>query len=351
MLQASFTKYPLSFKRPSGTSRGVLTEKTCYFIKVFQKDSPEVFGLGEISIIEGLSKDNPDHLEERMNWVCQNINESVDTLNHALLDFPAIRMGVEMAFLDLKSGGKRVYFNSHFTRGMQPININGLIWMGDTSFMLEQIKGKITDGFSCLKLKIGANNFEDEIEVIQNIRKEYDEHNLEIRVDANGAFSPSEALEKLNRLEALQLHSIEQPIKQGQWEEMAKLCEATELPIALDEELIGTYDPESMTRMLEKLSPAYIILKPSLLGGFNATYQWIQAAGEMSIPWWITSALESNVGLAAIAQFTGQFYNPLPQGLGTGQLYNANVDCPLQLEGQMLSYHQDHNWDLASIKW
>ena len=278
-------------------------------------------------------------------------NESPAILNQALLDFPAIRMGLEMSFLDLKSGGNRNYFNSHFTKGIQPIHINGLIWMGDTSFMLEQIKGKLADGFKCLKLKIGASSFEEELKVIQNIRKEYDEHDLEIRVDANGAFSSADALDKLNRLEELEIHSIEQPIKQGQWQEMAKLCEETELPIALDEELIGTYDPARMTEMLETINPQFIILKPSLLGGFNATYQWIQAAGEMSIPWWITSALESNVGLAAIAQFTGQFYNPLPQGLGTGQLYTSNINCPLQLDGQILSYNQDKNWDLSSVEW
>jgi len=351
MLQANFTKYPLTFKRPSGTSRGVLTEKTCYFIKVHDSDNPEVFGLGEISIIEGLSVDNPSQLEENLKWVCQNINEEITTLFAQLMDFPAIRMGVEMALLDLKSGGKRVYFNSHFTRGIQPININGLIWMGDTSFMLNQIKEKLAQGFKCLKLKIGALNFEEEYKVIQAIREEYDEHELEIRVDANGAFSAEDALSKLDRLSELDLHSIEQPIKQGQWQEMAQLCEETELPIALDEELIGTYDPNRMTEMLETINPDYIILKPSLLGGFRAAHQWIEAAGEMSIPWWATSALESNVGLAAIAQFTGQYYNPLPQGLGTGQLYTSNVDSPLQLDGQVLSYKTETLWDLSSIKW
>ncbi len=351
MLQASFTKYPLTFKRPSGTSRGILTEKTCYFLKVNDSENTTVYGIGEVSIIEGLSMDDASQLEGKLNWLCQHINESPKDLNQALLDFPAIRMGLEMALLDLKSGGKRIYFNSHFTKGIQAININGLIWMGDTSFMLSQIKEKLANGFKCLKLKIGALNFEEEIQVIQNIRKEYDEHDLEIRVDANGAFSPEQALRNLDRLAKLDLHSIEQPIKQGQWQEMAKLCETTELPIALDEELIGTYDPKSMTEMLETINPQFIILKPSLLGGFNATYQWIQAAGEMSIPWWITSALESNVGLAAIAQFTGQFYNPLPQGLGTGQLYTSNIDCPLQLDGQVLSYRQDKDWNMSSIKW
>ena len=351
MLQANFIKYPLSFKRPSGTSRGVLTEKTCYFIKVYDLENPSIFGLGEISIIEGLSIDNAAQIEDKLRWVCQNINEDISKLFAQLMDFPALRMGIEMAFLDLKTGGKRIYFNSHFTRGIQPININGLIWMGDTSFMLDQIKDKLAQGFKCLKLKIGALNFEEEIKVIQAIRKEYDDHELEIRVDANGAFSPQEALSKLDRLSELELHSIEQPIQQGQWQEMARLCEDTELPIALDEELIGTYNPTKMTEMLETINPQFIILKPSLLGGFNATYQWIQAAGEMSIPWWITSALESNLGLAAIAQYTGQFYNPLPQGLGTGQLYTANVGCPLQLDGQILSYNPETQWDLSSIKW
>jgi o-succinylbenzoate synthase len=351
MLQASFTKYPLKFNRPSGTSRGVLTEKTCYFLKIFSNDDPNVFGLGEVSIIEGLSIDDPKELDKKLTWLCANINNSIESLNEELLLFPVIRMGLEMAFLDLKSGGNREYFRSHFTKGIQSMKINGLIWMGDTEFMLEQIESKIENGFKCLKLKIGALNFEDELAVIKSIRDHYDEHDLEIRVDANGAFSPQDALEKLKRLSELEIHSIEQPIKQGQWQEMAKLCLETPLPIALDEELIGTYDPLKMKEMLETINPQYIILKPSLLGGFAATYQWIQAAGEMSIPWWITSALESNVGLSAIAQFTAQFYNPLPQGLGTGQLYTSNVDCPLKLEGQNLSYDLEKTWDLSSIKW
>lgn len=349
MFQASFVKYPLEFKRPSGTSRGILTTKDSWLLKVWSEEDPSIFGIGEASIITGLSIDEPSQMENILQWVVAHINDSYETILAHLTGFPSIQMAVEMAFLDLKGGGNRVWFRCPLVRQDVPIRINGLIWMGEEDFMLQQIEDKLKLGFSCLKMKIGAINFEKEIAILESIRNRFDEHELELRVDANGAFSPDEALGKLQRLADLDIHSIEQPIRQGQISEMAKLCDQTPLPIALDEELIGIKTIEEKRNLLETINPQYIILKPSLLGGFNATHEWIQLAGEMSIPWWITSALESNVGLAAIAQFTSQFYNPLPQGLGTGQLYTNNINCPLVLKGEMLFHDSSVSWDLPNF--
>lgn len=349
MFQASFVKYPLEFKRPSGTSRGILTTKDSWLLKVWSEEDPSCYGIGEASIITGLSIDDPTLMETMLQWVVEHVNDPYDSINSHLSSFPSIQMAVEMAFLDLKGGGNRVWFRSPLIRQDVPIKINGLIWMGEEDFMLKQIEDKLKLGFSCLKMKIGAINFEQEIAILQSIRKRFDEHELELRVDANGAFSPEEALDKLQRLADLDIHSIEQPIKQGQASKMAALCNQTPLPIALDEELIGVRTSEEKRELLEIINPQYIILKPSLLGGFDVTYEWIQLAGEMSIPWWITSALESNVGLAAIAQFTSQFYNPLPQGLGTGQLYTNNIDCPLVLKGEMLFNDSSLSWDLPNF--
>ena len=351
MYTGKFVKYPLEFIRPSGTSRGVLTTKTCYILKVWDFEKPEIFGLGEVSIIEGLSIDDPQKLEDKLTWLTQNLHLDKEEIYSSLIDFPAIRMAYEMAFLDLQNGGQRIFFKSHFTLGLKNIDINGLIWMGDTSYMLQQIEEKLVQGFQCLKLKIGALHFDDEVEIIRSVRERYCEETLEIRVDANGAFSVDEALSKLEILSQLDIHSIEQPIRQGQWQEMALLCEKTPLDIALDEELIGIHAQEEKQRLLETIQPQYIILKPSLLGGFQTSMEWIQASGTLSIPWWITSALESNLGLAAIAQFVSQFYNPLPQGLGTGQLYQTNLDCPLVLNGQELVYDPSKNWNLDTLKW
>ncbi|MCB9188732.1 MAG: o-succinylbenzoate synthase [Flavobacteriales bacterium] len=349
MLKASFIKYPLTFKRPSGTSRGVLMDKESWLIKIFDSSNDKIFGVGEVSIIPKLSIDQPDLIESKLDWVVSNIQEPYEFILGELVDFPAIQMGLEMAFLDLKNGGERIWFRSPIIKQNTPIRINGLIWMGEPAFMLQQIEEKLKAGFTCLKMKIGAINFESEMQILESIRNKYDEHELEIRVDANGAFTPSEALKNLERLSKLDIHSIEQPIKQGQISAMTELCAKTPIPIALDEELIGINIQDDKRKLLETINPQYIILKPSLLGGFNATFEWIQMAGEMSIPWWITSALESNLGLAAIAQFTSQFYNPLPQGLGTGQLYTNNITSPLTLKGEWLFSEVSNTWEIPQF--
>jgi o-succinylbenzoate synthase len=346
MIEVAFKKYILEFKTPSGTSRGILNTKTSYFINVWDNNSPTVIGMGECSLIEGLSPDNENEIRAQL----EKIVAQPTVLNQEYLvsisHLPALRFGLEMALLDLKNGGTRHFFRTPFSQGLEGQKINGLIWMNTKEHMLEQVKHKLKEGFKCLKLKIGAINFEDEIAIIRSLRNEFDEHDLEIRVDANGAFSTLDALNKLQLLDELDIHSIEQPIKAGQWEEMAALCEKSPLPIALDEELIGVYALEEQIKLLETINPHYCIFKPSLLGGFEATYQWIKLCGELSIPWWATSALESNIGLNAIAQFTAQFYNPLPQGLGTGQLYTNNIDSPLEIVGQRLHYNNALSWKI-----
>lgn len=338
MLKAQFNKHTLNFKQASGTSRGILTEKDCWIIEVYEQDRPHIKGIGECSIIKSLSPEWNDDYESKLSDVLLRINYYQDHLDE-LAEYPSIRFGVEMALLDLNNGGHQVYYGSKFTQGEEGIVINGLIWMGSREFMEHQIQEKLKAGFSCIKMKIGAIDFDTEIEILKGIRRHFSPVSVMLRVDANGAFSPEEALEKLRILSELELHSIEQPIKAGQWEKMAKLCVDTPLPIALDEELIGITDEVEMVNLLDTIQPQYIILKPSLIGGFEMSDKWIRLAEERQIGWWITSALESNIGLNAIAQYTFTKQNPLAQGLGTGGLFTNNFEGPLTIEGELLVHH------------
>ena len=263
-----------------------------------------------------------------------------------LTEFPSIQFGVEMAFLSLESENPLELFPSEFTENNESIDINGLVWMGEPSYMKEQIEQKIAENFTCIKLKIGAIDFNKELELLQFIRTHFDAKTIEIRVDANGGFSPEEALSKLNQLHKFDLHSIEQPIRQHQIAEMKKLCQETPFPIALDEELIGVFSLEHKEELLHKIKPQYIILKPSLVGGFQGTHEWISLAEKHNIGWWITSALESNIGLNAIAQFTFTLQSHLPQGLGTGGLYTNNFDSPLEVKEGQLWYNSDLDWSI-----
>jgi o-succinylbenzoate synthase len=348
MLRATFTKHNLIFKQPSGTSRGILHDKPSWFIKLFDDENPAIFGLGECSIIPGLSPDNLLELEPLLQKVVKNIQFYIDK-PESLLSFPAVQFGIETALLDLKNKGERILYPSDFTKGKKSIDINGLIWMGTHEFMQAQIKEKLEQGFKCIKLKIGALNFEDEISLLKKIRTKYNAETIELRVDANGAFHAKDALDKLKRLSDFQIHSIEQPIKAGQYEEMAKLCAQTPIPIALDEELIGHTEIELKEQLLEQINPQYIILKPSLLGGFDKSFEWIQLARKYKIGWWVTSALESNIGLNAIAQWTYQLQNPIPQGLGTGQLFTNNIPSPLKIKEAKLFYQDQEIWNLNQL--
>jgi L-alanine-DL-glutamate epimerase-like enolase superfamily enzyme len=270
-------------------------------------------------------------------------------LDQDLPALPGIRFAMETAMKDLESGGSRLTWPSDFTLGLDGIPVNGLIWMGDRTFMQEQVKEKLRKGFRVLKLKVGAIDLEDELGILAGIRSEFGQDDLEIRLDANGAWSPEEALMKINALARFGIHSLEQPIAQGQPEEMAGICRRADIPIALDEELIGVTEPSERRRLLETISPAYIILKPGLLGGFHECSEWIRMAGELGAGWWITSALESNVGLSAIAQWTYHLGVSIPQGLGTGQLYENNIPSPLRMKGDRLWYREEHPWNLQTL--
>ncbi|TBW28423.1 o-succinylbenzoate synthase [Gramella sp. KN1008] len=340
---ASYKKYILNFKRPSGTSRGVLTEKETWFIKIFDGKN---FGIGECGILRSLSYDDRPDYEEKLKWTCENIKLGEEKLWEALREFPSIQFGVEMAFKSLTAEDPFLLFPSEFTSGKKAIPINGLIWMGDRKFMKKQISAKIEAGFNCIKLKIGAIDFETEMELLRSIRKDFSAKEIELRVDANGAFSPDNALEKLKRLSELDLHSIEQPIKQGQIEEMAKLCEKTPLPIALDEELIGVTDVTEKRNHIQTIKPQFAIFKPSLIGGYRGTEQWKELCEENEVGWWITSALESNIGLNAIAQWTYTLQTELPQGLGTGSLYTNNFASPLEVKNGNIHYNPAKEWEI-----
>ena len=347
MIQASYQKYVLDFKRASGTSRGVLTQKETWFL-ILENENKK--GIGECGILRGLSIDDRPDYEEKLQWVCQNIHLGKQKLYDSLTEFPSIQFGLEMAFLSLESKNPLELFPSDFTSNKKSISINGLVWMGEPSYMKEQIEQKIEEGFNCIKLKIGAIDFDKELELLQFIRTHFDEKTIEIRVDANGGFSPVEALSKLNQLHKFDLHSIEQPIKQNQIAEMAKLCAKTPFPIALDEELIGVFSLDDKEQLLKQISPQYIILKPSLIGGFQGTQEWITLAEKHNIGWWITSALESNIGLNAIAQFTFTLQSPLPQGLGTGGLYTNNFDSPLEVKEGQLWYNTNLKWNIEKLQ-
>lgn len=340
-MKATYHKYILNFKRPSGTSRGVMTEKETWFL-VLEKDGKQ--GIGECGILRGLSADDRSDYEEKLQWACANIHLGKEMLWEALIEFPSIQFGVEIAFLSLESKNPFLLFPSAFTEGEKSIEINGLIWMGEAAFMKQQIEEKLAQGFRCVKLKIGAIDFEKELELLRFIRSHFTADQVEIRVDANGAFALNEALYKINQLSEFELHSIEQPIQKNNTDRMAGLCKTPPFPIALDEELIGVFSFEEKEQLLQKIKPQYIILKPSFVGGFKGTQEWISLAEKYQIGWWITSALESNVGLSAIAQWTYTLQNPMPQGLGTGALYTNNFDCPLQVSAGQLWYQKDKDW-------
>jgi L-alanine-DL-glutamate epimerase-like enolase superfamily enzyme len=323
-----------------------MTDKETWFI-VIEHDGKK--GIGECGILRGLSCDDRSDYEEKLAWTCANIHLGKDLLWEALLEFPSIQFGVEMAFQSLVSETPYLLFPSDFTQGQKSIPINGLIWMGEESFMKEQIEEKLATGFRCVKLKIGAIDFDKELQLLRFIRANFTAEQVEIRVDANGAFNENDALNKLIQLSEFELHSIEQPIAKNNANRMSELCKTSPFPIALDEELIGVFSVLDKEALLLKIKPQYIILKPSFVGGFRGTQEWISLAEKHQIGWWITSALESNIGLNAIAQWTFLQHSLMPQGLGTGALYTNNFDCPLEVDRGQLWYDTNRNWDCNLI--
>jgi len=354
-MKVSWRKHRLLFKFKAGTSRGVLKKKDSYFIIV--QGNKGLTGIGECSLIEGLSIDDPHLIERKLNEICHKILETSVTCiedldiffnESSMILWPAIRMGIETAFLDLLKGGKRIIFNNEFLNG-DTIPINGLIWMGTKDFMLEQIRNKIKSGYTTIKIKIGTIDFETELGILAYIRKEFDKNDITLRVDANGAFSEAEVRDRLDKLSKFDLHSIEQPIRKGDWELMAKLCQSSPIPIALDEELIGSFTLEEKKLLMDSIKPQFLVLKPSLLGGFSSTQEWIKIAKKRNMGWWITSALESNIGLNAICQYTFDNHPLIEQGLGTGQLFTNNIESPLAVAKGLIYYDQQKKWDLSFL--
>lgn len=341
-MKATYKRHVLDFKRPSGTSRGILKTKETWFI-IIGKNGKK--GYGECGILRTLSIDDVPEYESKLKWVCENIAMGLQTLLSKLVAYPSIQFGLEQAFLSLEQQNPFELFPSDFTQNNAAIPINGLVWMGDEQFMKTQINEKLEQGFSCIKMKIGAIDFETEFKLLKSIRKEYSATDIELRVDANGAFSRETALEKLKQLSELELHSIEQPIKPNQMQDMAQLCEQSPLDIALDEELIGVFSVTDKEKVIQTIQPQYIILKPSLVGGFKGSQEWISLANANAVGYWITSALESNVGLNAISQWTYTLNSKLPQGLGTGSLYTNNIDSPLEVKNGALYYNKNLNWN------
>lgn len=327
-MKAYFNPYTLIFKRPGRTSRGVLHTKKTYFLFVEENNK---IAIGECNLFKGLSADDKEDYEYKLQCVCNQINNGEEVSWAELRDFPSIQFGLEQIKYSLKAEKSSVLFESDFTKSKKGIKINGLIWMGDTDFMIKQIKEKLENNFRCIKIKIGTN-WQQEKVILKDLRNQFAEETLEIRVDANGAFSAKEAPSVLEELALLKVHSIEQPIRQGQWKEMAELCRNTSVPIALDEELIGIFEKEEKQILLKEIKPQYIILKPALVGGFKGSQEWIDFAVNQNIGWWVTSALESNIGLNALAQWVATLNSPMPQGLGTGRLFTNNIEAPLEIK-------------------
>ena len=341
MYQVKLSSRTLHFIQPAGTSRGVYTTRQSYYVTLSDDNVPGIVGIGECATLPDLSCDAmpPKEYERILKGFCDDLCQSGKIDKEAMRPYPSMLFGLETAKRQLDNGGGIDLFNTPFGRGEEGITINGLIWMGTFDEMFQRLEAKLKAGFHCVKLKIGAIDFEKELRLIQHIRQHFSRKEVELRVDANGGFTPDNAMQRLEALAKYDIHSIEQPIRQHQWKEMAQLCKNSPLPIALDEELIGVNDLTEKNGLLDTIQPQYIILKPSLHGGISGTREWIKLAKERGIGSWITSALESNIGLNAIAQLTADIYGPhitMAQGLGTGQLFSDNIPMPLEIRGEQL---------------
>ncbi|WP_205504402.1 o-succinylbenzoate synthase [Rufibacter psychrotolerans] len=345
----------LSFRFNARTSRGAMQTHRAAYLRVHHTRAPEAQGWGECSPLPGLSPDYSPDFHLTLQQVCDRFNalevedvasEEAQRFWKWLEQWPSICFAAETAWVDYLRGAKRVLYDTPFSRSQQGIRINGLIWMGDAAFMRDQIKKKLDQGFRCLKMKIGGLDFAQELRILKEIRSVAGPQELELRLDANGAFPVVDAEERLRHLAKFQVHSIEQPIRQGQAEAMQELCGVSPIPIALDEELIGATGKEQKWHLLDQIRPQYIIIKPTLVGGLYSSREWIRVAESLGIAWWLTSALESNIGLNAIAQFAADTGNPMPQGLGTGQLYHNNFASPLEIRGEELWYNPETAWEL-----
>lgn len=351
MLELTYRRHTLRFNFPARTSRGALAEHVAYYLELRDPAGGPV-GVGEAAPLAGLSPDHGPGFEAALRTCCARFNAAsraefaaAQAAELAPAGWPALRFALETAALDRAGGGRRQLYANAFAQGRQGLPINGLVWMGDAAFMRQQIREKLAAGFGCLKLKIGALDFATELQLLAEIRAEAGPAELVLRVDANGAFAPAEALGKLDQLARFDLHSIEQPIAAGQPAALADVCRRSPVPVALDEELIGLTEPDAQARLLDAVRPAYVVLKPTLLGGHAATRDWVAQAKARGLGWWVTSALESNVGLNAVAQLTGEYdVGGFAQGLGTGQLYHNNVAAPLAIRAGALHYDPAGAW-------
>lgn len=343
MKHIEISERTLHFKQPAGTSRGVYTTRQSYYLTITDDDRPGIKGVGECATLPELSCDAVPEYFKILSDICRMVEQTSNIPYEMLRPYPSILFGLETAFAQLEANGSTRLYDTPFGRGEEGITINGLVWMGTFEEMYSRLEAKLKAGFQCVKLKIGAIDFNKELDLIKHIREAFDKNTIELRVDANGGFTPENAMARLEALAQYDIHSIEQPIKQHQWGEMARLCKETPLPIALDEELIGVNVRSMKEYLLDTIRPQYIILKPSLHGGMYGCNEWIQMAKERGIGSWITSALESNVGLNAIAHYCAQTYGPavsMPQGLGTGQLFTDNIDMPLVIDGDKIWYRE-----------
>lgn len=350
MIKASYLKKTLHFIRPAGTSRGILHEKPVWYVFLHDDKEPEIKGIGECSYIPGLNAETENDIDKKIEEICYIINQGCFDFNQWLPSYPSINFGIETALIDLRSGGERKLFPSDFVSGNDCISINGLIWMGKRDEIIQQINEKLQKNYCCLKLKIGALDLDEELEILGYIRRHADSAKLELRLDANGAFKPCNVMNVLEKFSRFDVHSIEQPIARGQWRDMAYICNNSPVPIALDEELTGHLSSDEKAELINQIKPQYLVLKPGLLGGFNQALEYIQLAQKTGIGWWITSSLESNIGLNAIAQWTYTLGNNMPQGLGTGLLYKENVQSPLELSGDRLCFNTQKKWDLSFFR-
>jgi O-succinylbenzoate synthase len=353
MLTLTYQRRALHFNFPARTSRGALTEHVAYYVALRTAAEPALVGWGEAAPLAGLSPEYGLGFEAAVQVFCQQFNQAgysaLSVAQAAALvpaELPSLRFALETAVLDLHSGGQHQLYANAFSQGQAGLPINGLVWMGDAAFMREQIRQKLTAGYACLKVKIGSLDWDTELALLAEIRAEASPAQLVLRVDANGAFAPTEALAKLTQLAQFGIHSIEQPIRAGQWAALAQLCRESPVPVALDEELIGLTDPARQEELLDTVRPPYLVLKPTLLGGHAATRRWIALAEARGIGWWVTSALESNIGLNAVAQLTGEYaVGDFAQGLGTGQLYDNNLAAPLSIQAGALHYNPAGRWE------
>lgn len=348
-IRASFSKKVFHFNFKARTSRGLMKDKTSWFIELQSTDRPGVSGVGECAPLPGLSVDHTPDFENGLREIVEEINRSSFTLNDmewigqiVTKDYPSVQFGLETALLDLRHGGLRMIFDNSFVKG-EPISINGLIWMGDIDFMMDQINKKVAQGFRCLKLKVGGLDFDRECDILDYVRKRYFRDDITLRLDANGAFKPDDVLYKLGELARYRVHSIEQPIRPG-LPEMEELCRKSPIPVAFDEELIGVNGPADKRALLQRLKPQFVVLKPTLHGGFKGCDEWIAIAESLNIGWWITSALESAIGLNAICQFTANYHPTIPQGLGTGAIYSDNIASPLTVKEGKIFYDTNESW-------